>query len=188
MILASNSPRRKELLSACGFDFSVIPSAAEELTGGADIYELPRLNALLKAEAVSALYPEELVLGADTVVIAGKRVLGKPADEAEALRMLMFLAGKTHEVVTGVALVRQRDNCRESWSEVTRVRFKDFDLATARHYMELVPVLDKAGAYAIQEHGDMLTAEICGEIENVIGLPVRKLQERIKILTKSQDI
>lgn len=188
MILASNSPRRKELLSACGFDFSVIPSAAEELSGGVDIYDLPRLNALIKADAVSALYPDELVLGADTVVISDGKALGKPADEAAALQMLLALAGKTHEVVTGIALVRGRDGCRESWSESTRVRFKDFDRQTALRYLEMVEVLDKAGAYAIQEHGDMLISEICGEMANVIGLPVVKLQERVKFLTKSQDI
>ncbi len=179
LILASASPRRRELLAACGLQFEVCVLPVREWTTDPDIRELPAINAALKADAVSAAFPEALVIGADTVVLLDGEALGKPADPADARRMLLRLAGRWHEVMTAVALRRGRDGLRRDFSVTTRVRFKPFGADTVDRYLEQVPVLDKAGAYAIQEHGELLVAELDGELDNVIGLPCRALLEHL---------
>lgn len=182
MILASRSPRRRELLSRCGVEFSVHDARVEELQPGCGVplRELPAANAMLKARAVSEAFPDELVLAADTMVICNDSAFGKPADEAEAMEMLRSLSGRVHEVITAVVLMGKSSGYRKVWSEVTRVRFKELSTDDIRKYISLVDVYDKAGAYAIQEHGDMLVEAIDGEIENVIGLPLEKLQDFLK--------
>lgn len=182
MILASRSPRRRELLSGCGVEFSVHDARVEELQPGCGLplRELPAANAVLKAEAVSAAFPDELVLAADTMVICNGSAFGKPADETQAMEMLRSLSGRDHEVITAVALMKKSSGFRKVWSEVTRVRFKELSAEDIRKYISLVDVCDKAGAYAIQEHGEMLVEMIDGEIENVIGLPLKKLQDFLK--------
>ncbi len=179
LILASASPRRRELLSACGLDFEVCVLPVRECTTASDIRKLPEINAALKADAVSAAFPEALVIGADTVVLLDGEALGKPADAAEARRMLLRLSGRRHEVMTAVALRRGQDGLRQDFSVTTRVWFKPFGGDVADCYLQQVPVLDKAGAYAIQEHGELLVAEVDGELDNVIGLPCRALLEHL---------
>ena len=179
MILASRSPRRKELLSSCGVEFFVYDSGVGELTpaSGIPLDKLPEANALLKAGAVAEKFPGELVLGADTMVISDEKAFGKPADIDAARRMLAELSGKCHRVVTGVALLSIERNISLVWSEVTRVRFRELPDEVIREYVSKVNTLDKAGAYAIQEHGDMLVDSIEGELENVVGLPLIRLKE-----------
>ena len=181
LILASKSPRRCELLRRCGFDFKVITADTGELTTAPDLRQLPELNARLKAAAVAALYPDACVLGADTMILFDYRAVGKPADLTEAAQFLREFSGRTHEVITGIALCRPGGSC-ESWHEVSRVRFKELTEAVIAEYLRLVPVLDKAGAYAIQEHGDMIVAEYSGELENIIGLPLQKLCRKLSFL------
>ena len=182
MILASRSPRRKVLLNRCGVEFYIYDAAVGELTpeSGIPVEKLPAANAGLKAGCVAEKFPQELVLGADTMVICDGIAYGKPADEKESFRMLKTLSGKTHQVITGVALICESRNIREVWSEITHVHFKELSDDTIRQYIQQVYTLDKAGAYAIQEHGDLIIDHIDGEIENVIGLPLIRLKQRLQ--------
>ena len=179
MILASRSPRRKELLASCGVEFSIYDSDVEELTAdsGIALEELPVQNALLKAQCAADKFPAELVLGADTMVICDGKALGKPATAEESIRMLKMLSGKSHEVITGVALVWKEKNFTAEWSEVSRVKFKMLSDESIDRYMTLVNTLDKAGAYAIQEHGELIIDRFDGELENIIGLPLIRLKQ-----------
>lgn len=180
LILASKSPRRKALLGRLHIPFEVRTSPARELApGDADAEALPIRNAELKAQAVAELCPEALVLGADTVIVFGNRIIGKPRDLADARRTLLELSGRTHRVVTGLALLRKRDGVREVWSESTDVTFRPFDEAVADRYLSLVDVLDKAGSYALQEHGELLISSVSGDADNVVGLPLSELERRL---------
>lgn len=180
LVLASESPRRRELLAKLGVPFEIrtLP-VCEYRQGDFPPFELPVRNAELKASRVSTRYPECAVLGADTVIVFGERIIGKPADAAAAKRTLLELAGKTHSVVTGLALLRAGDGTRITWSESTRVTFKAYSAAVADEYMRLVNVLDKAGSYAVQEHGDMLVDRVDGDLDNVVGLPLGRLKREL---------
>ncbi len=180
LILASESPRRRELLGRLGYSFSVRSAAVDELRTHSDIMALPMANAELKAAAVSCLEPDSLVLGSDTVVIFDGQVIGKPRDLADARAILRRLSGQTHAVVTGVALLHAKGGFRRIWSVVTHVKFRAYDESVIDRYLAEVPVLDKAGAYAIQQHGEWLVDSIDGEFENVIGLPLIRLKAELQ--------
>lgn len=180
LILASESPRRRELLKRLKVPFRCVPAAVKELSEGGKPEALPRRNALLKAACVAEKFPQAWVLGADTAVFAGARLLGKPASEEEAAEMLTLLQGREHKVVTGVALLCRDRRFRKSWSVVSEVSFAPLSRAQIAAYMAQVPVLDKAGAYAIQEHPELLGAAWTGELENIIGLPLVKLTRVLK--------
>lgn len=179
MILASRSPRRKELLASCGVEFSIYDAGVKELTAdsGVALEQLPAQNALLKARAVAERFPGELVLGADTMVICDGKVFGKPGSLDESFRMLKMLSGKSHEVITGVALVWKEKNFTEVWNGVSHVRFKKLSGENIEEYISLVNTLDKAGAYAVQEHGELIIDHFDGELENIIGLPLIRLKQ-----------
>lgn len=180
LILASESPRRRELLRQLGVGFEICPADVEELAEGEEPESLPEKNALLKARAVAERFPESYVLGADTGVFDGNRMLGKPRSPENALAMLLSLRDKTHKVITGTALICLSKGVELSRSTVSRVTFGAFSSRDAVYYMEKVNVLDKAGAYAIQEHADILGARWEGELENIIGLPVTTVREILK--------
>ena len=180
LILASESPRRKVLLEKITAGFTVIPPCVEELESGEDLFKLPESNALLKAENVAERFPEAFVIGADTAVFAENRMLGKPASLHEAAEMLTLLGGRSHKVISGVALVCEAKGVSRSWSTVSEVRFRELSPENIREYMEKVNVLDKAGAYAIQEHPELLGAVWEGETENIIGLPLQKLKSLLE--------
>ncbi len=175
LILASQSPRRRELLAREGVAFRVEVRDTEELH---DASLTPQVlcarNAAAKAEAVAAEFPQDTVVGADTLVFIDGEPLGKPADEAEAAAMLARLQGRTHCVCTAVALILP-GGARRDFAETTDVTFRPLDAAAIRRYLDAVYVLDKAGAYAIQEHGEMIVESIRGDLDNVIGLPVKRL-------------
>lgn len=175
LILASESPRRKELLTRLQVPFVCVPAGVTELCEGRDPSSLPRRNALLKANHVAARFPGDWVIGADTGVLAAGKLLGKPGSEAEGAAMLAMLQGRSHEVITGVAVICRERRFRKSWSVRTRVTFAPLTKEQIVRYMKQVPVLDKAGAYAIQEHPELLGARWRGELENIIGLPLVKL-------------
>ncbi|MBO5667882.1 MAG: septum formation protein Maf [Lentisphaeria bacterium] len=177
LYLASQSPRRQELLKRCIADFRVETAPVKEINEAGDLHVIPRINASMKAAAVAKRHRKDFILGADTLVICGKEIMGKPADPAEASAFLRKLSGRTHEVVTGLALICLRRNIHLIWSESSQVTFKELSDADIEKYLSEVDVLDKAGAYAIQEHGDMLVSNYTGELENIIGLPLVKLQE-----------
>ncbi|MEN9575831.1 MAG: septum formation protein Maf [Verrucomicrobiota bacterium] len=177
LILASASPRRAELLRELGLEFAVITSAAEEAhQEDFTARELCLVNAYRKARVVAKVHPQALVLGADTLVYLGTTLYGKPADLADAHRMLRELAGHTHQVVTGVCLLQLGAHRCRLFAETTNVTFKPLTEAQIATYLAAIQPLDKAGAYAIQDHGDQIVERISGSFSNVVGLP----QERVK--------
>lgn len=179
-ILASESPRRKELLSSIGIVFVTMPSSVTELDGsGSYLPHVPFLNAILKAETVASEHPDALVLGADTVIEFENRIMGKPRGTDEACEMLMALSGKKHNVTTAVCLKNISRGVEAVFCETTVVEFNAFDRGTAGKYISSVHTLDKAGAYAIQEFGNLLVKNIRGPEDNVIGLPREKLKKSI---------
>ncbi|MBR2625392.1 MAG: septum formation protein Maf [Lentisphaeria bacterium] len=180
LILASASPRRQNLLRRCGVDFTVQSVDIEELTGAGDIALVPEINARNKALAVASANPGCWVLGADTMIIFENRAIGKPADMAEAFALLKSFSGRTHEVITGMALLNKEEDIAEVWSCKSEVKFKKLSDAVIKEYLECVPVLDKAGAYAIQDHGELIVERFSGEMENIIGMPLKKLQLLLK--------
>jgi len=184
-VLASASPRRKEILQTLGIGFDVVPSTVDEpLIEGLTPEALARHHACAKAKDVASR-ERGYVLGADTVVVVDGDVLGKPADEAEAAAMITRLAGRWHEVITGVALVWP--GRVEELSVTTRVEFRALDAETVRRYAATGEGADKAGAYAVQGMGAGLVARIEGSYSNVVGLPAAEtveLLERTGALTE----
>lgn len=170
LILASSSPRRHEILGALGLDFTVRCNAVDESPqDGETPREMVLRLAALKAGAIDA-DAEDLVIGADTAVVIDDVVLGKPRDRDDAISMLMALSGRTHAVLTGVAL-RAPDGVRTALS-ATDVRFREIDRDEAALYWQSGEPLDKAGAYAIQGIGGVFVEEIAGSYSGVVGLPV----------------
>jgi septum formation protein len=175
IILASGSPRRHELLAAAGVEFEVIPSPAEELHDASlGMARLCEENARLKAMAVAIDHQDCLVIGADTLVFLDGEPLGKPADIEEARLMLRRLAGREHQVCTGVCLVGPGEQVK-GFHQITRVGFRNLDDAAISEYLSKTQPLDKAGAYGIQDHGEMIIQNIHGAFDNVMGLPVEKV-------------
>ena len=182
-ILGSGSPRRRELLKEIMDDFKVVVSDAVEIKFHPDgPLSLVQENARLKAEAVAQSHPRSWVLGADTLVALGEKVLGKPKDLAEARSMLELLSGQTHEVSTGLCLINLASSFNQTRVETSRVTFKDIDDRVIKEYFEVVDPLDKAGGYAIQTNSELIVENFAGSHSNVIGLPVETLKEWVKEL------
>ncbi len=176
MILASESPRRRELLAAVGVPFRVVPSGVDEIPRpGESPSRFVRRAALDKGEAVAALHPSSFVLSADTIVVADGRILGKPRDRAEARRMLSRLAGREHRVYTAVCLHCRERGFRDLGTEVTRVRFRPLTPAEVAAYARTGECDDKAGAYAAQGAGMLLIDRVTGSFSNVVGLPMTRV-------------
>ena len=183
LILASASPRRKELLASLGVAFEIIPAdVTEHEAPDADPREMVRHNAALKADWVAARHPDATIIGADTTVFIDRTVLNKPRDRAEARAMLRLLRGRTHTVFTGLAIRRQRDGLKLDQGVASEVTFKAFDDATLDLYLSRVHTLDKAGGYAIQDHGELIIAGFTGSHTNIVGLP---LEEMKQLLTRA---
>lgn len=179
LILASGSPRRREMLADAGLGFEVIPSPAEELHDASmPLAQLCEENARLKALDVARHHPQATVIGADTLVYIDQTPLGKPGSEAEARAMLRTLSGRAHQVCTGVCIARGNDV--ECFHTITEVVFKQLDSELIDSYMEKVHVMDKAGSYAVQEHGEMIIQEVRGDYDNVVGLPIGQLLARLQ--------
>ena len=178
IILASQSPRRQELLRQMGVRFRVVTAAVAEVHGhGRAARAICKRNALAKAAAVAQKFPKQTVLGADTLVHLGDELLGKPASLAEARRMLGRLSGRAHHVTTACALVcgvRQK-----VFSVTTRVTFRELSRAQISAYLRAVPVLDKAGAYAVQLKGEWIVEALHGSFTNVVGLPMERLRSEL---------
>jgi septum formation protein len=179
-ILASASPRRAELLQQLKLEFKIVPSDATEVFDeNLSPLELCQLNAHRKARTIAKKDPDALVLGADTLVFLDRKIFGKPADRSEAKKMLMQLQGRTHQVVTGVCLIHLRWHREKIFAVSTDVIFRSLTAGQIDEYLAKINPLDKAGAYAIQENGEMIVSEISGSFSNVIGLPVEKVQEEL---------
>jgi septum formation protein len=182
LILASASPRRQALLRNAGLDVVVRPSSVEEVVQpGESPEDFARRAATDKALAVAAAAPPDaLVLGADTVVVAGDEILGKPADAADAARMLRTLSGATHRVITGVCLVSAPDRIEAVRAETTRVTFRQLDGREIADYVASGEPFDKAGAYGIQGLASKFVTGIEGCYFNVVGLPVALVYDMLK--------
>lgn len=177
LILASASPRRRELLTAAGIGFEIIPSDAEEIKSGMPAEKLAVRNAEAKALGVfdHCREREAYILGADTVVVIDNEILGKPRDRDDALSMLSKLNGRTHTVITGWCIVHP-DGKTERHYDVSLVRFRNNDRETLISYIDTVEPMDKAGSYAIQGIGRKIVAGISGDLNNIIGLPTSAIK------------
>ena len=179
IILASASPRRKELLATAGLDFTVKVTDVEEkieegLTPDAVVMSL----ALQKAQAVALENPDSVVIGADTVVVLDGKILGKPESEENAVEMLASLSGRSHIVYTGVALIK--GDKVKNFCEATQVEFYDLTKEEIEAYVATKDCMDKAGAYGIQSRGCVLISKIDGDYFNVVGLPVSKVYRELR--------
>jgi len=180
-ILASASPRRAELLRQVRVEFQVIPSDAPEIIDDhLSPWELCQLNAHRKARAVAKKHPDALVLGADTLVFLDGEVMGKPRDLADARRMLGRLQDRTHQVVTGFSLIHLREHRERTFVVSTDVTFRPLTAGQIADYLSKTNPLDKAGAYAIQEQGELIVSEISGSFSNVVGLPVDQVKSELE--------
>jgi septum formation protein len=180
LILASQSPRRSDLMREAGYAFELFSPETEEAHDARLSPEaLTVENARRKAVAAAAVFPEALVIGADTLVYVDSEPLGKPADHAEAAAMLRRLSGRTHEVCTGVYLAWNGGAEGESFHVITDVTFKTLTDADIEAYHAKVNPLDKAGAYGIQEWGEMIIRGHAGSWTNVMGLPMERLTEML---------
>ena len=181
LVLASASPRRRQLLAEHGYEFTVAPADVEEI---APAHFTPRevvlWNARSKANAIARSRPDEIVLGVDTLVAFGGRIFGKPRDMDEALAMLRELNGRAHEVFSGVCLARVATGEEHTFAEVTRVHFRKLSNAQLRAYLARIGPLDKAGAYAAQDDRGDIIDHVEGSFTNVIGLPMESLAEALR--------
>ena len=184
IILASASPRRKQLLEWASVAFDVMPADADEsIPAGLPLEEIPVEIAQRKAEWVKRkVEPGRVILAADTLVIVGGEVLGKPTDRADALRMLCLLSGRVHQVITGVFIT---DSMKETaFAETTEVWFHPLENSGIEHYIDTYKPYDKAGAYAIQEWiGVTGIRAIQGDFYNVMGLPVSRVLQQLKMFS-----
>ncbi|MGH9397097.1 MAG: Maf family protein [Terriglobia bacterium] len=184
LILASHSPRRRELLENAGIKFTVQPAQVDESRrrgeAAADYVErMARDKALAAARRAPA---GSLVLGADTAVVAAGQVLGKPKDAADAARMLRLLSGGTHYVVTGICIVRAAETIEALQHESTTVVFKPLTETAIQQYIRSGEPLDKAGGYGIQGLASKFVARVEGSFDNVVGLPVSRVVEMLRAL------
>jgi septum formation protein len=180
-ILASASPRRRALLRQLGLSFRVAASRVEEINrSGMEPQGQAVYWARVKAEEVARRYPDDWVLGADTIVVLEGSILGKPAGATDAARMLSRLAGRTHEVITGLCLMRKRPPVREQLSVTTKVLMKRLTPEEIQGYIATGEPTDKAGAYGIQGIGGSLVERIEGSYSNVVGLPLCEAVELLR--------
>ena len=178
LILASSSLRRAGYLRELGFSFRrIVPAVDEKTRRGESPRRYVRRLAESKAGAVSETSPRHWVLGADTTVVVDGRILGKPADDRDARRMLKLLSGRSHQVVSAIALVRFQDRILRSAISTTRVFFRKLTPDEIRWYVETGEPMDKAGGYGIQGRGGLLVSRIEGSFSNVVGFPLEKFFE-----------
>lgn len=173
IILASGSPRRKEILKKIGLSFKQIPAEIDEKTEDNPPKEQATIIALEKAKAVLQNNPDSIVIGADTIVVYDNIVLGKPKDKDDAFKMLNLLSGDYHEVYTGLAVVSSEKEVFETVRTI--VRFKELTIEEIEEYISTGEPIDKAGAYGIQGLGGLFVESIGGDYYNVVGLPICKL-------------
>jgi len=186
IVLASSSPRRKELLEQVGVVFEVMTSDKDEVISKSEPEEIVKELALEKANYVAGMLQESaVVIGADTLVAIGSKILGKPRDKKEAYRMLRSLQGKTHQVYTGVAILIKEENklgTYTTFAEMTSVSMYTMTEDEIEYYVSTGEPMDKAGAYGIQGKSAVYVKEIHGDYNNVVGLPVARLYQEMRKL------
>lgn len=175
LLLASNSPRRRDLLSEAGFEFNVLaPKITERFDVDLTLRELTALNAIRKGMSAARRHPKNVVLAADTLVAVDDLVLGKPKNKRDAIAMLQALSGRAHEVCSSVFICELAAGKSASFHVISRVHFRRLNRARINSYLARVNPLDKAGAYAAQGFGSEIIKEIEGSYTNVVGLPMEK--------------
>jgi septum formation protein len=178
LLLASNSPRRRELLAGAGLKFETAsPDVAERFDGDFTLRELTAWNAVRKGLSVARKHPHQVVLAADTLVAMQGTVIGKPRDLGDAARILRLLSGQVHEVCSSVFVCHLARGRSILFHEISRVRFRRLHQAQIESYLAKVNPLDKAGAYAAQGHGAEIIEKIEGSYTNVVGLPMEQTME-----------
>jgi nucleoside triphosphate pyrophosphatase len=181
-ILASGSPRRRQLLSEAGYKFELVSPPVEEVAHRwLTARELTAWNAARKAAIVSASAPDAIVLAADTVVAIDGEILGKPTDFGEAVGMLERLRGRAHEVWTAVRIYHRAAKRSENFQEMSRVHVRALNDGAIRAYLAKIDPLDKAGAYAAQGHGGEIIERIEGSYTNVVGLPMEATSQVLQL-------
>lgn len=182
IVLASASPRRREILENTNIKFDIISSSIDELVleGESPCHMVMRL-AFEKGIDIASKRKSDLVISADTIVVLDNKVLGKPKDEDEARNMITSLSGKTHQVITGISLINLENNKKIIDYVISNVKFKNLSENDINDYIKTKESLDKAGAYGIQGYGALLVEEIQGDYFNIVGLPVSKLSDLLKI-------
>lgn len=179
LILASGSPRRSEILTSVGWEFTKIIADIDETEfAGENPADYVQRLAKTKAEAVAVKYPQMCVLGADTTVVIDNQIIGKPIDLDDAKRMLRLLSGRSHEVLTGVAIVKNGET--KVGLQRTKVKFAEMDEKQIEFLAEFGEPLDKAGAYAVQAQAALFIEGIEGDYWNVVGLPISLVYKLIK--------
>ena len=182
MILASASPRRKEILENFGFSFKTIVKNIDEISDKTRAEEKILEIAEKKAKAAAIDFPDENVIGADTVVVVDGKILGKPKDEKEAFSMLKSLSGRSHEVITAFSFININKNISYSDYEITKVYFKNLTDDEINWYINTKEPMDKAGAYGIQGKGAFFVEKIEGDFFSVMGFPLGKF---VRFLNKT---
>lgn len=182
LILASQSPRRRELLEQIGIEFTVQPSTVEEKITETDPRKVVQELAHQKAEDVAASVSEGTVLGADTIVVLDGKIMGKPKSRGHAVEMLQSLQGRTHSVFTGVALIRKGAGSEQTlqFAEETQVTMYLMSREEIENYVDTKEPMDKAGAYGIQGRCAAFIERISGDYNNVVGLPVARIYQELK--------
>jgi len=178
LVLASSSPRREEILNQLKLKFTIVPGKIDESTyNSSKPEELVKTLAVEKARSVSGLVEDALIIAADTVVVYGDEILGKPADQAEAKEQLKLLSGREHNVITGIAVLDSETGEVLVERNVTRVKMLEFNEEKIDKYISTGEPMDKAGSYGIQGLGGLFVEEIEGSYYSVVGLPIHQLAE-----------
>ena len=178
-VLASNSPRRHALLREAGYEFEVVvPAVSELVLAHLSLRELTTANATRKAIAVARIYPDRIVLAADTLITMDGEIIGKPCDLTHARMILRRLSGRTHDVGTAVCIIGAER--RIGYAEISQVRFRNLTETAITEYFKVVNPVDKAGAYGAQDAGRSIIAAIKGSVTNVIGLPMGRTKKALE--------
>ena len=184
--MASKSPRRAELLKMIGLNFKIVPSKIrEDLNLNIDKNEIAINLSKAKAEIISNIYPKDIIVGADTIVIHNEEIFGKPKDINESKKMLKALSGGSHKVITGVTIMTKKSGILRTFSEETDVFVKKIPKKRIEYYVNNYNTLDKAGSYGIQEWFSVWIKKINGCYYNVMGLPVSKFYKHLVEFEKS---
>ena len=181
IILASASPRRKEILENTSVKFDVMASSIKELTiDGESPCQMVMRLAFEKGMDIASRQKNDLIISADTIVVIDNTVLGKPKNEIEARKMITSLSGRTHQVITGISLINLDNNKKIIDYVISNVKFKNLSEEDINDYIRTKESLDKAGAYGIQGYGALLVDEIQGDYFNIVGLPISRLSDLLK--------
>lgn len=181
IILASASPRRKEILENVNVKFTVVASDIDEvILENEPPKELVKRLAFEKCMDIARKNKDALVIGADTIVVLNNHILGKPNNEEDAYNMVKLLSGKKHQVITGISLINLRSDKKVIDYVVSEVTFKDLSEETIRDYINTKESLDKAGAYGIQGYGGLLVENINGDYFNIVGLPISRISDLLR--------